>query len=152
MNDHTTSFLFGVERSVSGASWIAPKKAKENLKDLFKQEFDLTEAMSELLVNRNFNIEELSNFFDPKIKNLMPDPLVLKDMDKTINRLLKAILDKETIGIFGDYDVDGACSSAIIYSYLIKLGCKVEVHIPDRFTEGYGPNTQALMKLSLIHI
>ncbi len=147
MNDHTTSFLFGVEKSVSGASWIAPKKAKENLKDLFKQEFDLTEAMSELLVNRNFNIEELSNFFDPKIKNLMPDPLVLKDMDKTINRLLKAILDKETIGIFGDYDVDGACSSAIIYSYLIKLGCKVEVHIPDRFTEGYGPNTQALMKL-----
>ena len=113
--------------------------------------------MSELLVNRNFNIEDLSNFFDPKIKNLMPDPLVLKDMDKTINRLLKAILDKETIGIFGDYDVDGACSSAIIYSYLIKLGCKVEVHIPDRFTEGYGPNTQALMKLkeqglSLIHI
>ena len=147
MNDHATSFLFGVEQSVSGASWIAPKKAKENLKDLFKQEFDLTEAMSELLVNRNFNIEELSNFFDPKIKNLMPDPLVLKDMDKTINRLLKAILDKETIGIFGDYDVDGACSSAIIYSYLIKLGCKVEVHIPDRFTEGYGPNTQALMML-----
>ena len=147
MNDRTTSFLFGVEQSVSGASWIAPKKAKENLKDLFKQEFDLTEAMSELLVNRNFNIEELSNFFDPKIKNLMPDPLVLKDMDKTINRLLKAILDKETIGIFGDYDVDGACSSAIIYSYLIKLGCKVEVHIPDRFTEGYGPNTQALMNL-----
>ena len=79
--------------------------AKENFKDLFKQKFDLTEAMSELLVNRNFNIEELSNFFDPKIKNLMPDPLVLKDMDKTINRLLKAILDKETIGIFGDYDV-----------------------------------------------
>ena len=147
MNDHATSFLFGVEQSVSGASWIAPKKAKENLIDLFKQEFDLTGAMSELLVNRNFNIEELSNFFDPKIKNLMPDPLVLKDMDKTINRLLKAILDKETIGIFGDYDVDGACSSAIIYSYLIKLGCKVEVHIPDRFTEGYGPNTQALMKL-----
>ena len=109
MNDHATSFLFGVERSVSGASWNAPKKAKENLIDLFKQEFDLTGAMSELLVNRNFNIEELSNFFDPKIKNLMPDPLVLKDMDKTINRLLKAILDKETIGIFGDYDVDGAC-------------------------------------------
>ena len=71
MNDHATSFLFGVEKSVSGASWIAPKKAKENLKDLFKQEFDLTEAMSELLVNRNFNIEELSNFFDPKIKNLI---------------------------------------------------------------------------------
>ncbi len=147
MNDKVTSFLFGVEKSVSGASWIAPKKAKENLKDLFIQEFDLSEAMSELLVNRNFNIEELTNFFDPKIKNLMPDPLVLKDMDKTIERLLKAVLNKETIGIFGDYDVDGACSSAIIYSYLIKLGCKVEVHIPDRFTEGYGPNTQALMKL-----
>ena len=66
----------------------------ENLKDLFKQEFDLTEEMSELLVNRNFNIEELSNFFDPKIKNLMPDPLVLKDMDRTIDRLLKAVLEK----------------------------------------------------------
>ena len=141
------AFLFGVENSASGASWIAPKKAKENLKELFTQRFDLSEAMSELLVNRGFKLDDLPDFFDPKIKNLMPDPSILMDMDKTVERLLKAIINKEIIGVFGDYDVDGACSSAIISSYLTRLGCNVKVHIPDRFTEGYGPNTDALLKL-----
>jgi len=141
-------FLFEVEQSASGASWIAPKKTQENIKELFIQNFNLSDAMSELLVNRNYKIEDLPDFFDPKIKNLMPDPSTLIDMDKSVERLTKAILNKETIGIFGDYDVDGACSAAIMSSYLNDLGCNVEVHIPDRFTEGYGPNTEALLKLS----
>ena len=68
--------------------------------------------MSELLVNRSYKIEDLPDLFDPKIKNLMPDPSTLIDMDKSVERLTKAILNKETIGIFGDYDVDGACSAA----------------------------------------
>ena len=141
------AFLFGVDKSASGASWIAPKKAKQNLKELFMQRFDLSEAMSELLVNRDFKLDDLSDFFDPKIKNLMPDPSILIDMDKSVERILKAIINNEIIGIFGDYDVDGACSSAIISSYLTSLGCKVKVHIPDRFKEGYGPNIEALLKL-----
>ena len=147
MDNEDEVFLFGVETSASGASWIPPQKAKTNLKELFIQEFELTEVVSELLVNRGFDLEDLPNFFDPKIKNLMPDPSILIDMDKTVERIAKAIINKETIGIFGDYDVDGACSSAIIKSYLVSIGSKVEVHIPDRFKEGYGPNKEALLKL-----
>ena len=114
MDNKDEVFLFGVETSASGASWIPPQKTKTNLKELFIQEFKLTDAVSELLVNRGFDLEDLPNFFDPKIKNLMPDPSILIDMDKTVERIAKAIINKETIGIFGDYDVDGACSSAII--------------------------------------
>ena len=90
-------FLFEVEKSASGASWIAPKKTQENIKELFIQNFNLSDAMSELLVNRNYKIEDLPDFFDPKIKNLMPDPSTLIDMDKSVDRLTKAILNKETI-------------------------------------------------------
>ena len=87
------AFLFGVDKSASGASWIAPKKAKQNLKELFMQRFDLSEAMSELLVNRDFKLDDLSDYFDPKIKNLMPDPSILIDMDKSVERILKAIIN-----------------------------------------------------------
>ena len=61
-------------------------------------------------------------------------------MDKAVDSLYSAVINKETIGIFGDYDVDGACSAAIVSSFLTSLGCNIEIHIPDRFTEGYGPN------------
>ena len=98
MDNEEEVFLFGVETSASGASWIPPQKAKTNLKELFIQEFGLTDAVSELLVNRGFNLEDLPNFFDPKIKNLMPDPSILIDMDKTVERIAKAIINHETIG------------------------------------------------------
>ena len=141
-------FLFGVEKSSSGASWIAPKNYQENIKDLFIQELNISENLARLLVIRNYTINDAKDFLNPKIENLMPDPLTLIDMDKTIKRLTEAVNKKETIGVFGDYDVDGACSAAIISKFLRELGCKVEIHIPDRFTEGYGPNTSALIDLS----
>ena len=135
------------ELSVSKAKWILPKQCPENIKDLFKQKFGLSDLISYILANRNFKIDDLSNYLKPKIKNLMPNPSELIDMDKAVDRLYSAVINKETIGIFGDYDVDGACSAAIVSSFLTSLGCNIEIHIPDRFTEGYGPNTEALKQL-----
>ena len=135
------------ENSINKAKWILPKECPEYKRDLFKQKFGLSDLISYILANRNFEIDHLSNYLYPKIKNLMPDPLELIDMDKVVDRLSHAVINKETVGIFGDYDVDGACSAAIVSSFLSSLGCNVEIHIPDRFSEGYGPNSDALKQL-----
>ena len=111
------------ELSVSKAKWILPKQCPENIKDLFKQKFGLSDLISYILANRNFKIDDLSNYLKPKIKNLMPNPSELIDMDKAVDRLYSAVINKETIGIFGDYDVDGACSAAIVSSFLTSFGC-----------------------------
>ena len=96
-DDENIEFLFGVEKSASGASWITPKNYQENIKDLFVQEFNISEILARLLVIRNYNINEAKDFLNPKILNLMPDPLTLIDMDKTIERLTIAVNKKETI-------------------------------------------------------
>ena len=85
--------------------------------------------------------------FSPKLKNLLPEPFLFKDLEKGVNRLADEIINNRPIGIFGDYDVDGATSAAMISSYLDKCGCQSFIHIPDRFLEGYGPNEEALQSL-----
>ena len=91
---------------------------------------------------RKIKKEEIKSFLNPSIKNILPNPYILKDMDTAIERIEKAIIDKEKIGIFGDYDVDGATSAAMISSYLEYC----EIHIPDRKSEGFGPNEKAFLK------
>src|SRR4029077_7698877 len=90
---------------------------------------------------------EVPNVLDPSIKALMPDPSTLRDMDKAAARLADAIARKEQVAIFGDYDVDGACSSALLKRFLAALGVEARIYIPDRMTEGYGPNREAIEAL-----
>ncbi len=97
---------------------------------------------------RGLNIDDAADFFSPTLRSLLPDPSVLTDMDQAAARLADAVRHAETIGVFGDYDVDGACSSALMLSFLCKLGCTVLSHVPDRLTEGYGPNAPALLSLA----
>ncbi len=85
---------------------------------------------------------------DPTIKALMPDPSTLRDMDKGAARLADAIQRKEPIAVFGDYDVDGACSSALMKRFLAAHGSDARIYIPDRMTEGYGPNREAIAGLA----
>ena len=77
----------------------------------------------------------------------MPDPALINDMEKAIKRISHAVLNKEPIGIIGDYDVDGATSAALLKLFLQYFGIEVHIHIPDRFLEGYGPNISALNSL-----
>ena len=85
--------------------------------------------------------------FDTETAELRLDPSVLSDMDRAADRLAHAVTTSETVGVFGDYDVDGACSAAIMATVLRSLGCRVLTHVPDRMTEGYGPNAPALLRL-----
>ena len=132
--------------SVLGKDWISKNYSEETVNYL-KDNFSLSEILSRLIAIRNIKIEEVQLFLNPKIKNLLPNPFILKDMEKAVDRTIKAIIKKEKIGIFGDYDVDGATSTAILGNYFNEINQNIEIYIPDRKTEGYGPSKQGFKKL-----
>ena len=134
------------DNSVLGKNWIS-KRYNEDQVNFLKENFDLSEIVSKLIAIRNINIEEVKLFLNPKIKNFLPNPFILKDMEKAADRTVKAIKNNEKIGIFGDYDVDGATSTAILGNYFNQIDRKIEIYIPDRKSEGYGPNQQGFEKL-----
>ncbi len=102
--------------SVSGKNWTSKEFDSDEI-DFFKTNYFLDEIVAKLLSIRKIKKEEVKFFLEPTIKNILPNPYVLKDMDKAIERTKKAILNNEKIGIFGDYDVDGATSTAILRKY-----------------------------------
>jgi len=125
--------------SVSGKSWI-PKKFNSEEIDFFKTNYFLDEIVAKLLSIRKIKKKNVSFFLKPLIKNILPNPYILKDMDIAIERTEKAIVSKEKIGIFGDYDVDGATSTAVLGKFFELLKIPFEIYIPDRKNEGFGPN------------
>jgi len=131
--------------SVSGKNWI-PKEFNSDDINFFKTNYFIDEIVARLLSIRKIKKEEVKFFLEPTIKSILPNPFILKDMDKAIDRTLAAIMKKEKIGIFGDYDVDGATSTAILGQYFRALNIDFEIHIPDRKTEGFGPNTKAFLE------
>ena len=101
-----------------------------------------------MLAARGVGLEAAQDFLNPTLRALLPDPSVLVDMDAAAERLAQAVRRGETVAVFGDYDVDGACSAAVMTLLLRGLGCRVLTHVPDRLTEGYGPNLPALQALA----
>ena len=134
------------ELSILGKNW-ASKNYNEETVTFLKENFELSEIVSKLVAIRNIKIEDVKLFLKPKIKNLLPNPFILKDMDKAVKRTIVAIDNDEKIGIFGDYDVDGATSTALLVNYFNELNKKSEIYIPDRKTEGYGPSKNGFTKL-----
>ena len=132
--------------SLSGKNWLLKRYNQEDLK-FIKENFDLDEITSKLLSIRNIKKEEVKSFLNPSIKNFLPNPNILKDMEKSTLRSFKAILGGEKIGIFGDYDVDGATSTALLGNYFSKLNLDYEIYIPDRKKEGYGPSVYGFQEL-----
>jgi single-stranded-DNA-specific exonuclease len=106
------------------------------------------EIVGRLLAARGITLDGAADFLEPTLRALLPDPSVLLDMDVAAERLAAAVRASETVGVFGDYDVDGACSAAVMTLLLRGLGCTVLTHVPDRITEGYGPNGPALLALA----
>ena len=131
--------------SVSGKNWILKKFNQKDI-SYYKENFFLDEITAKLLSIRNIKKEDIKNFLSPSIKNFLPNPNILLDMDKTTLRTIKAIDNKEKIGIFGDYDVDGATSTALLGKYFDQLNVPYEIYIPDRKTEGYGPSINGFKK------
>ena len=132
--------------SLSGKKWILKKYNQEEL-TFIKDNFFLDEITSKLLSIRNIKRDEIKSFLSPSIKNFLPNPNILKDMEKTTSRTCRAILNNEKIGIFGDYDVDGATSTALLGNYFSELNLDYEIYIPDRKKEGYGPSVNGFQEL-----
>ena len=132
--------------SVTGKNWIF-KQFDENDINFLKDNFFLDEIIAKLLSIRKIKKEDINSFLNPSIKNFLPNPNILMDMEKSSVRTGKSIINKEKIGIFGDYDVDGATSTALLGNYFNELDLSYEIYIPDRKKEGYGPSINSFQHL-----
>jgi single-stranded-DNA-specific exonuclease len=138
-------YFLGVERSVLGQPWRARLDAAGEAAALaIAQVSGQSDLMARVLAGRGVGLDEVERYLDPTLRDAMPDPFVLRDMEAATARLVQAVRRGERVAIFGDYDVDGATSAALIAQYLGDCGCSTIVHIPDRVTEGYGPNVEAM--------
>ncbi|MGB1547781.1 MAG: single-stranded-DNA-specific exonuclease RecJ [Alphaproteobacteria bacterium] len=135
-----------VERSLLGKRWRT-RLADARLGMALAQRLNLPEIMGRVLAARGVHPDEAESFFEPTLKRLLPNPSHLKDMDRAVDRLAHAIRKGEKVAVFGDYDVDGATSSALLERFFRAAGASLRVYIPDRLKEGYGPNAEALLRL-----
>lgn len=135
-------------QSVLGRQWVERCDASQSTIALaIAQTHGLPDVLARVLAGRGVGLNETPGFLNPRLRDLMPDPNVLTDMEPAASRLADAVERREKVAIFGDYDVDGACSAALLAEYLIACGAPYAIHIPDRITEGYGPNADAIRAL-----
>jgi single-stranded-DNA-specific exonuclease len=139
--------FLGVERSVSGKLWRA-RLEDERAALALAQQLEISEILARVLAGRGVVADEADRFLNPALRDALPDPSVLRDMDKAADRLAAAIQTGEKIAVFGDYDVDGATSGALILRFLNAVGSSGTYYIPNRMREGYGPNAPALKSLA----
>jgi single-stranded-DNA-specific exonuclease len=135
---------FGVARSFTGRRWLLKSVDEAVERELLRE---ISPVLARLLALRGIGIAEAADYLVPKLKQLLPDPLVLKDMDKAVAQVAAALAAGERIAVFGDYDVDGSTSAALLSDFLTALGAGPRIYIPDRMTEGYGPSPVAMRAL-----
>src|SRR5262245_34822836 len=138
--------FLAVERSVCGRRWrLRGGDIREA--QLFAERLGLPEIVGRLLAQRGIDYDQASGFLAPRLRDQIPDPSHLRDMDVAVARLVRAVCEGETIAVFGDYDVDGATSAALMARFFAAVGGRTRIYVPDRLREGYGPNTPALLRL-----
>jgi len=138
--------FLNVTHSATGKRWIS-RTGDERTAMALSQRLGLPECVGRIMAARGIGIEDAPGFLAPTLRDSLPDPNIFRDMDIAAERITSAIMQGEQIVIFGDYDVDGATSSALLKRYLKTVGARAGVYIPDRLKEGYGPNAAALKKL-----
>lgn len=150
MSDSTVPAFLGVERSVLGRRWRVRLDARGEAQALaLSQTHGIDDFLARVIAGRGVTVADAARYLDPKLRDLLPDPSSLRDMDAATDRLAHAIEQGEQIAIFGDYDVDGACSSALLVDFWRAAGAPPPLlHIPDRIVEGYGPNSDAIRSLA----
>src|SRR5215469_14496603 len=145
----TRRIFLGVEQSATGRVWRDRLDERGNLRALsIVQRHGLPELLARIVAGRGIEPDDVEAYLDPTIKRLMPDPSTLTAMDVAAARLADAIVRHEPVAIFGDYDVDGATSSAVLALFLRHAGIEPLIYIPDRIFEGYGPNVAAIRSLA----
>jgi single-stranded-DNA-specific exonuclease len=142
----TAATILGVERSLLGRRWLE-RAGDARAGMALAQRLDQPEIVGRILARRGVLLEDAERFLNPLLRDALPDPSHLLDLDRAAARLATAVQMCETIAVFGDYDVDGATSTALLKRFLEAVGTRVIVHIPDRQREGYGPNAPALLAL-----
>ena len=141
----------GVETSLTGRRWVGPTREAERQAEAISQATGLPDTLARVLANRGIDPQHAATFLTPSLKELMPDPSSLLDMDKAAARIFTALQTRQRIAIFADYDVDGATSAAQLLSWFKALDTEATLYIPDRLTEGYGPNDAAMKSLGEAH-
>ncbi|MBZ7921548.1 single-stranded-DNA-specific exonuclease RecJ [Ensifer adhaerens] len=140
--------FLGVEQSISGQRWVSRlDQAGQNRALAISQIHGYSDLLGRVLAGRGVVLDDAASFLDPTLRSLMPDPDTLTDCRKASDRLAQAIKRREKVVVFGDYDVDGAASSALMARFLRHFGIDAEIYIPDRIFEGYGPNPTAIEQL-----
>jgi single-stranded-DNA-specific exonuclease len=141
--------FLGVDRSATGRVWRDRLDERGNACSLaIAQRHGVPDLLARILAGRNVEVDSVGAWLDPTIKGLMPDPHVVIDMAAAAARIADAVVRGELVALFGDYDVDGATSSALMASFLRMAGNEPLIHIPDRIFEGYGPNVDAIQSLA----
>lgn len=125
--------------------WNVNKYDEEYIKKIMEK-YNISSIMARLIVARNINFEDIDVFLNGNL-DYLKDPFLMKDMDKLVDRVITAVENKEKICIYGDYDVDGITSITVLYKFLSKLGAYVSYYLPNRLSEGYGINKNALDKI-----
>ncbi|RUW68508.1 MULTISPECIES: single-stranded-DNA-specific exonuclease RecJ [unclassified Mesorhizobium] len=137
-----------VRQSATGVSWEHRLTERQDMNALaIAQGHGVPDIVARVLAGRGVTAEQTERFLDPTIRDLLPNPASLTDMDRAAARIAEAIVAKEKVAIFGDYDVDGAASSALLKRFLAHFSVPSEIYIPDRIFEGYGPNPEAMRDL-----
>ena len=144
--------VLNVDHSFTGKNWRSRVDGDEVARDrratALAQRLDLPAIVAQILADREIELDQAEAYLAPTLRDLLPDPSSFRDMDQAVARLVRAIGAGEKIAVFGDYDVDGATSSALLLRFMRAVGGDIQAYIPDRIAEGYGPNAPALLKLA----
>ncbi len=145
-----TGFL-NVETSLTGRRWIGPGVEIIRAAEALAQQTGLPGAVAQVLARRGVAASEAEAFLAPSLRDLLPDPRSLKDMERAATRFLSAVRNGQKIAVFADYDVDGGASAALLLVWLRAMGRDATLYVPDRIDEGYGPNDEAMAALAASH-
>ncbi|WP_370228594.1 single-stranded-DNA-specific exonuclease RecJ [Cognatishimia sp.] len=145
-----TAFL-GVESSLTGRHWVGPSIDIDRAAEALEQATTLPRPVCQLLARRGVGAQEAESFLSPALRDLLPDPRSLKDMERAATRFLAGAKAGEKIAVFADYDVDGGTSAALLVTWLRAMGRDATLYVPDRIDEGYGPNEEAMAQLAAAH-
>jgi single-stranded-DNA-specific exonuclease len=147
MGETSEDFVLGVSNSVSGRAWRL-RHDDDRLAEAIAQRADVPEIVARVMAGRGVALEDAESFLSPSLRDLLPDPSSFLDMDKAADRIADALKSGDGITIFGDYDVDGATSAALLVRFIRSIGGDAAIYVPDRMKEGYGPNAKALESIA----
>lgn len=143
--------FLNVDGSILGQRWVGPSPEEDRRAEAMAQITRLPLPLCQTLVRRGVAPEDVTGFLAPSLRDLLPDPLTLRDMGRAADRFLAAVTSRQRIAVFADYDVDGGSSAALLITWLRLMGRPATLYIPDRIDEGYGPNIPAMQTLGAAH-